>query len=1032
MMNFPTPSPRPGQSRRTQNTLVFAAVFIPLLLLFALFNAALAGAAVPPTLDLNGDLAGYDYAVTFTEDEGAEVIVNPTGLLVADSDSPTLVSATVTLTAAPDGLAESLSADAGATGIIVKPKQGGHTLELSGTKSLLDYQQVLRTVAYLNTSQGPDTSDRFAVFQLYDGTEKSIPVTSTISINAVNDAPLLDNTGSLILSDINENVFNSLGNKVETILASGGGDPITDPDAGALEGMAVIEAGSGNGSWQYSLDAGTNWLNFENVSNQTATLLNPAARIRFVPKPQFSGSAAISFRAWDQTQGLNGDKGVDVTKNGGTTAFSLNTETATINILSADDPPVVDLNGPDAGADYSAGYLGSNVPIPVADSDATITDPDSQMLTSATLRLTNRPDGNLEVLAASVLSTSITIVPFDLATGELVLNGPDTVEAFQQVLRTATYVNAALVPKSGTRIVEVTANDGTSMSNVVTTTIQINPDNHAPILSIPGGIALGSLPEDTLDPPGTSVEAMLASVGGNPITDPDPGALRGFALTAADNSHGAWQFAVLLPPAGTPAWEPVGVVSDTAALLLNTGALLRFVPAANYVGPSGNLTFRAWDQTSGVNGQRNVDVTLNGGSSAFSEQTAVASVIITPVNDAPIITFTPATPPVYEEDSSPLPVLNDSLAVSDVDNVNLASATVTLLNRPNGDAELLDVLAAGTGLSVLYDSGVLTISGPAALSTYRQVLRSLTYHNTSQDPDVTDRQIQVVVSDGTATSNPLLVTVGVVATNDLPIVDLNGAGPGVDVSTDFYIRWRPARLADPNSVLIDLDDTSIISATVQITNLLDGTAESLAARVAGTNIKQAYDPAAGLLLLSGIDSVANYQRVLRSVTYNNTLAAPTPTVRTIEFRAQDAQDLGPVSRAMVSIQPTPTAYIFMPTVIRTSEEPNDKCHQAPATPLNRDESYFADDAYDWFYFDLPAAAQVTVQLTNFVEGKGQLIVATGPSCDALERLGNNGDPKANKTVDIGRRPAGRYYIWIIADEPPNPPTPYTLRVITTP
>ena len=503
-------------------------------------------------------------------------------------------------------------------------------------------------------------------------------------------------------------------------------------------------------------------------------------------------------------------------------------------------------------------------------------------------------------------------------------------------------------------------------------------------------------------------------------------------MVSVDDTHGVWQYASQTPQDGTPNWQPVGVVSDTAAILLNPTALIRFVPNLNYTGPSGNLTFRAWDQTTGTNGQRNVNTSVNGGSSAFSEQTAVASLVVTPINDSPVISYTAGNPLVYHEDDPPLLILNNSLAISDVDNTSLASATVTLVNGPNGDAESLDVNAIGSGLNVTYENGVLLISGTATLETYRLVLTTLRYANASQDPDVADRQIQVVVNDGTSSSTPLLQIVSIISINDPPVVDLNGAGSGVDFNTNFYIQWRPVRISDPNMLLIDQDDTSLLSVSVKLVEFPDGSAESLSARVLGTNIKQSYDPATGILLLSGIDSVSNYQQVLRTVTYNNVLESPTETIRTIEFKAQDALDTGPVSRTLVSIQPTPTAHLFMPIVSRRSEEPNDKCAEAAPTSLNRDESYFADDTNDWFYFDLPADSSVTIHLTGFVQGKGQLIVAAGESCDALKLLGNNGDDKADKMVDIGARAAGRYYIWIINDELPNLTSPYTLRINTTP
>ncbi|MEZ4516714.1 MAG: Ig-like domain-containing protein [Chloroflexota bacterium] len=997
----------------------------------AFFGTVWAAAVAAPTFDLKWGLSGVEYATTFVEDEGPKVIVDSTGLTISDPDSENLSWAKVTLTKRPDGSLEALAADP-VQPVRVKYKPASGVLDLTGDFSLADYQQVLRTVTYVNSSQGPDTSDRVVLFEAYDGSTRSQPVTSTVTINAINDAPVLDNSGTMTLADINENTFDSLGNKVETILASAGGDRITDPDKDALEGIAVIEVGASNGTWQYSLDAGTSWHAFESVSNESAVLLNPSARIRFIPKPQFSGIASITFRAWDQTAGMNGDSSVDVTKNGGTTAYSVATETASINVVAVDDPPVVDLNGPDAGMNFSAGYLGSNVPVHVSDPNATITDSDSQVLTKATLRLTNYLDGALELLAANTVSTSITLTPYDTSTGILVLNGPDTVEAFQQVLRTATYVNSSVVPSSGARVIEVLVNDGVSDSTLVTTTIPINPDNQAPVLNASGGLTLSNIVEDVLDPPGNSVAGILASGGGDPITDPDPGALEGIAIIGADNTHGMWQFAAPEAQDGSIEWRSMGMVSDTAAVLLNTEALVRFIPAANYTGPSGNLIFRAWDQTTGINGQTNVNTSVNGGSTAFSVESAVASLIVTPVNDPPLIEYTPAGALVYEEDSPPLPLLTGTLVITDVDNAGLASATVTLVNRPNGDAEILAVTVGDSGLVAQYDAGVLQITGEAAPDVYRQVLATLTYLNASQDPDITDRQVQIVVNDGMSSSAALPLTVGIVAINDPPIVDLNGAAPGVDYNTNFYIQWRPAQITDPNMILVEEDNTSLMSVTVKLVNPVDGQSESLSARVVGTNIKQSYDSSMGILSLSGIDSVSNYQKVLRTVTYNNVLENPSLDTRTVEFRAEDATEVGPVSQSIISIQPTPTAYQFMPIIGRRSEEPNDVCSEALLIPIEQDGQYYADDRNDWFYFDLPSAADVVVSLTDFVPGGGQLIVANGSGCGSLSLLGSDGDNLTSKTVDIGHQEAGRFYIWIINDGSPNKNDPYTLRIDTTP
>jgi len=137
----------------------------------------------------------------------------------------------------------------------------------------------------------------------------------------VNVAPVLDNTGTMTLSNVFEDDSAPTGDTVSAIIASAGGDRITDLDDGPLEGLAVIGVDDSNGIWQY--DTGGGWTAFGAVSNTNAVLLNPAATIRFVPNADYNGTAGnVIFHAWDQTSGSNGQTGVNVSSNGGSTAYS--------------------------------------------------------------------------------------------------------------------------------------------------------------------------------------------------------------------------------------------------------------------------------------------------------------------------------------------------------------------------------------------------------------------------------------------------------------------------------------------------------------------------------------------------------------------------------------------------------------------------------------------------------------------------------------------------------------------------------------
>ena len=990
------------------------------------FQVAIVGAAaVPPVLDLNGDAPGADFSATFTEDEGVEAIVSVAGLFIDNGEDTILTAAKATLTNQPDTVHESLSANAGATGLNVQYAEESGELTIKGNASVDAYEGVLRTLTYNNTSQSPDITDRIVLVTVSDGQMISQPATSAVAINAVNDAPVLDNSGNMTLVAINEDDQASNGNSVMTIIKSaeaGGENRITDADEGSPEGMAVIETGSANGVWQYSINSGISWLPFDAVSNTSAVLLDSAARIRFVPKPNFNGSASFSFRAWDQSGGRpSGWTGADVSLNGGITPFSAESEMVTINILSVDDLSIVDLNGPAAGLEYTTQFYESGAPITIADPAATVIDEDHASLASLTVTLTNRPDGAAESLAATTTGTNITAAPYDPATGRLVLTGPDTVANFQQVLRLIAYNNTSVGPAPAARLVTVIANDSVNDGPVATTTIQVNPVNSAPVLATVA-LAWGNVAEDAAQPAGVMIAQLLAG-GGDPITDPDGSAQEGIAIIGVDNSHGEWQHATTNPPATAADWLPVAPISDTAALLLSDTSWLRFVPAPNYSGPSGVLTFRAWDRTSGANGQRDVDVSLNGGNTAFSANTATIAATVTPVNDLPVIGGLPAAPLLYVEDDDPLTLAGNSLTVSDVDNTMLASATVRLTNPFDGDAEWLLVNTNGFGIAAAYEDGVLQLTGAASPATYQQVLRSVKYWNASQDPTPDDRLIEFTVADNAGTGPAAGLVVQVQPVNDPPEIDLDGVGPGLDYATTFFINRGPVPVVAESMTVTDIDNTTLKSATVRIVNPQDGQAEILAADSAGvTNIKVSYDLATSTLSLSGVDSLANYQHVLRTVTYNNTLPQPDTDNRQIEFILADSAGSSEARLTTLAFAEASNARLLLPMVAwayRRSEEPNDVCSQALGLMLNSDESFRSDDEDDWFFFDLPAASNLIVEMRGFTPLAGQIVVAAedqpGLGCNGLRLLGNNGSSGLDKFVNLGQQPAGRYYVWVIND-----------------
>jgi len=186
----------------------------------------------------------------------------------------------------------------------------------------------------------------------------------TITVTAVNDAPVLTPIAPLLTSITEDDVANG-GQTIVTIV----GASITDPDASAQLGVAITGRTSGNGSWQYSIDGGSTWNAVGTPSDTAALLLRASDLVRFVPNGQDGTTATLTYRAWDQTSGVAGTT-VDTAANGGSTAFSVAKDTATINVAAVNDAPVADIASPSYVATEQTVLALENTGLSIDDVDA--------------------------------------------------------------------------------------------------------------------------------------------------------------------------------------------------------------------------------------------------------------------------------------------------------------------------------------------------------------------------------------------------------------------------------------------------------------------------------------------------------------------------------------------------------------------------------------------------------------------------------------------------------------------------------------
>ncbi len=175
-----------------------------------------------------------------------------------------------------------------------------------------------------------------------DGTSDGTNSTTTVVSTSVNDAPVLTPTAPS-LTELNDNDVDNPGQSVSSLI----GGAVSDVDSGALTGIAITGLDSGNGTWQYSLD-GSTWQDVGSVSSGSALLLRASDHVRFVPDGADGTTASLSYRAWDQSSGTQGTQ-VDASIGGGSSAFSLASDTASITVNDMQASVAVTLNPDGSG-----------------------------------------------------------------------------------------------------------------------------------------------------------------------------------------------------------------------------------------------------------------------------------------------------------------------------------------------------------------------------------------------------------------------------------------------------------------------------------------------------------------------------------------------------------------------------------------------------------------------------------------------------------------------------------------------------------
>ncbi|HKI04918.1 MAG TPA: Ig-like domain-containing protein [Thermoanaerobaculia bacterium] len=545
-----------------------------------------------PVLDLDANdsqgTGGSDFAVTFTEGEAAKLIEDPIDATVTDVDSANLASLTVTITNLLDTGSETLSADVTGTSITASYVPGTGVLTLTGPDTLANFQTVLRKVRYLNSDIDPDTTPRVIHFVANDGTANSNTAISTVTIVAVDTPPTAVADSATVAEDSTNNPINVLAND-------------TDPDGGAQSIQSVTQPANG-----------------------TVAITGGGTGVTYTPNANYCNSVSGTPDTFTYTL-----------TPGGSTA------TVSVTVTCQDDNPVA---VPDAATVLEDS--GANA-IPVLAND---TDPDggpisiqsvtqpangAVVITGGGTGLTYAPNANY--------CNSVSGIP-DTFTYTLTPGGSSTT-----VTVTVTCVDdspvavadaATVVEDSGANAINVLAND---------TDIDGGPISIAPVLPTPpangtvvitgGGTGLTYTPNPNYcnsvsGVPDTFMYAL--SPGGSTATvtvtvtcvDDPPVAVADSATVVEDSGANAIN---VLANDTDPDGGPISITSVTqptngAVVITGGGTGLTYAPNLNYCNMPPGTTPDTFTYT-----------LTPGGSST------TVSVLVTCVNDAPVLTNNPIT-----------------------------------------------------------------------------------------------------------------------------------------------------------------------------------------------------------------------------------------------------------------------------------------------------------------------------------------------------------------------------------------------------
>ncbi len=523
------------------------------------------------------------------------------------------------------------------------------------------------TVTATDTITNETATRTFTVYVQPDvGTNNQAPVLTAVNSNS------LGGTATITPKTIS----------VSSLINGSGTTTVTDTDAGAQIGGIAITSLTGLGTWKYSLD-GTNFATIDTskINGSSALLLPKDAKLLYTPDGTHTETPQITYVAWDMTFGNSGQLvTAQNNQNYGISAFSTTSDTSTLTVY-VNTAPVLTRADSSAVQGPIVGYstTGSPFTMPLSSfinngaGTTTIVDSDpGAVVGGIAVSFTSVVGGGTWEYS---IDSGVTFHTLTVDDAHAILLPNDAQLRYNP---SGTSSGAAFVAfrawdmttGAAGDLVDLSDSSSDPLSGKVGGTTAFSTDgdnvqiivNDAPVLTA-GSPTIGPVAEDAsitfdLSSAAFFITLINGGAGTSTVTDVNQIPYAGGIAITGFTGDGTWEYSAKLndPFISVDA----GSISESHTLLLSTtGSKLRYTPNPDSNAPA-TFTYVAWDKTTGKNGDF-VDLSQSGstgGATSFSADSDTATLNVTAINDAPILT--PGDPAPIEmgrtSNNSPLTV----------------------------------------------------------------------------------------------------------------------------------------------------------------------------------------------------------------------------------------------------------------------------------------------------------------------------------------------------------------------------------------